>query len=156
MRLVVVQHVLERSERSNTGRVAAAVSPRVELRPYGAPGAPMVTDDLADAHLLWPGEGAADQPAPKTLIILDASWSQARRMVQRVPLFRGLPRVSLPARPERERLRAAPEGGLSTLEAIADAVERFEGTEAARVFHEAHRSLVERQRSQRGYVGPMR
>lgn len=154
LRLVLVQHVLELSERSNTGRVAAQVDPRLEVRRYGVKEAPLRLDDLGDAHLLWPGEGRAPTPAPSTLIILDASWSQARRMVQRVPLFRSLPRVSLPPRPDRERLRAAPAGGLSTLEAIADAVERFEGPAAAAPFHAAHRALVDRQRAQRGYVGP--
>jgi len=98
-RVVILQHVLEQTERSNTGRHAAAVLAALELRVFGARGVPLRVDDLDGAWLLWPGEPPPDAatPRPSTLVVLDGSWSQARRMMQRVPQLHALRRWSLPA-----------------------------------------------------------
>jgi hypothetical protein len=53
-------------------------------------------------------------------------------------------------------LRAAPPGGMSSLEALAWAIEALDGAGAARPIHEAHEVLVQKQLRERGYVGPMR
>lgn len=153
MRLVILEHVLELSQRSNTGHHAPLVDPSIDLRIYGSPDQPLKIDDLQHAHLLWPSERPSTEQPPETLIILDASWSQAKRMVQRLPVLRGLPRVSLTPKPGRKSLREAPPGGMSTLEAIAMAVEKYEGPDAARKFHDAHDALVAKQLHERGYVG---
>lgn len=156
LRVVVIQHVLELSERSNTGRHVASAWPDTSVRHFGVPHEALQLDDLAGAWLLWPGEGAAPPGRPSSLVVVDASFSQARRMVQKLPQLRTLPRLSLAPPPGRRSLRAAPEGGLSSLEAVAEAIALLEGDVAARPLREAHEALVQRQLAQRGYVGPMR
>ena len=153
-RVVLIQHVLELSQRSNTGRHAVGVVPRLDVRLYGAKDEALKLDDLDDAWLLWP-DGVTEVPTPRptTLVVLDASWSQARHMLQRVPELRKLKRLSLVAPPGRVSLREAPPGGMSSLESIAHAVEALEGEAAARPIHAAHAALVEKQLKERGYVG---
>jgi DTW domain-containing protein YfiP len=85
-------------------------------------------------------------------VLLDGSWSQARRMFQRLVPLRALPRLSLGAQPG-ERLREGPEGTMSTLEALAHALAIVESAQAAAHLLAVHELLCERQRSLRGYVG---
>lgn len=155
-RVVIIQHVLELSQRSNTGRHAATVVPTLDVRTYGAKEERLRVDDLAGAYLLWPEGTSAPTPPPSTLVVLDASWSQARHMIQRVPELLRLPRLSLTAPEGRRSLRQAPPGGMSTLESIAHAIELLEGADVAKPIHEAHEALVQKQLRERGYVGPMR
>ena len=56
MRVVLIQHLLELTERSNTGRHAVGVVPSLDVRVFGARDAALKVDDLAGAWLLWPGE----------------------------------------------------------------------------------------------------
>jgi DTW domain-containing protein YfiP len=154
-RVVLIQHLLERRQKSNTGRHAAAVLPDVSLRTFGEKESPLKVDDLEDAWLLWPsatplGEG---EPLPSTIVVIDASWSQARHMVQRVPALRGLRRWSLPAPASRRSLRTAPPGGMSTIEALAEALAVLEGEASAQPLRDAHERLLQQQLHDRGYVG---
>ena len=155
-RIVLLQHVLELSERSNTGRHAAAALSSVELRIFGEKDRPVKVDDLEGAWLLWPGEPEpeASVPRPSTLVVLDGSWSQARKMMQRVPELRSLRRWSLKAPEGRRSLRASPPGGMSSLEAIAEAVAVLEGEELGAQVRAVHEALVQKQLDDRGYVGP--
>jgi DTW domain-containing protein YfiP len=150
-RVVIVRHRLERWRSSNTGRLANLVLPNSEIVPYGDDGdvAAQRLPALADgAWLVFPeGAGVECLPPPRTLIVLDATWSQARRMYRKLPAVRGLPVLKLaggavaPA-----RLRDSPgDGKVSTIEAIAAALRAVEGAEQAalaleRVFAEAVRS----------------
>jgi len=154
-RIVLIQHVLELSQRSNTGRHAAAALSSLESRVFGAQDAPLRADDLGGAWLLWPGEPppSAAEPRPATIVALDGSWSQARRMMQRVPELRGLRRWSLPAPEGRRSLREAPPGGMSTLEAIAEALAALEGAAVGDALRAVHEALVQKQLAERGYVG---
>lgn len=156
-RFLLVQHVLEVPKRSNTGRVAAEALANLERHLHGAPGegGQRWLEALAGegTWLLFPGgEEAVPAPPPARLVVLDASWSQARRMVQRLAPLRALPRWSLPVPAPEPSLRRAPPGGLSTLQAIARAVERLEGAEVAAPVHALHRALVERTLAARGYL----
>lgn len=158
-RVVLIQHVLELQQRSNTGRHAAAALSSIELRVFGEKVATLKVDDLANAWLLWPGEGAAPDLSvwkPSTLVVLDGSWSQARKMMQRVPELRSLRRWSLPAPAGRRSLRASPPGGMSSLEAIAEALAILDGEEVGSRLRAVHEGLVQKQLAERGYVGPMR
>ena len=156
--VIVIQHVLEQTERSNTARIAMKAAPAIELRTFGAIGQSLVTDDLAGAWLLWPDEApvSAATSFPQTLVVLDGSWSQARKMLQRVPALRGLTRRSLTAPLGRQSLRAAPAGGMSTLEAIAEAISILEGPVQASGLKDAHQALIQKQWEDRGYIGPQR
>ena len=154
-RVVLIQHLLERRQKSNTGRHAAAVLPELSLRTFGEKDSPLEVDDLEGAWLLWPnaapvGEG---EPLPSTIVVLDASWSQARHMMQRVPVLRGLRRWSLAPPESRRSLRTAPPGGMSTIETIAEALAILDGDAAAQPLREAHERMVQQQLRDRGYVG---
>ena len=161
-RIVLIQHVLEQTERSNTGRHAAAALSSVELRVFGAKDVPLKVDDLEGSWLLWPGEPprlpSGQQPiipsGVEGLVVLDGSWSQSRKMMQRVPELRSLRRWSLPAPAGRRSLRASPPGGMSSLEAIAEALAAVEGEEIGRQVRAVHEALVAKQVAERGYVGP--
>jgi len=156
-RLVVIQHVLEQGQPSNTVRPAMELLTRLELRPYGAKDTPLELGDLDGAWLLFPDGKPLEpgEPLPSTLVFLDGSWSQARRMSQRLPQLRGLRRWTLPPPAERRSLRAAPPGGMSTLETIAEALALLEGEEVAREVRAVHERLVQKQLTDRGYVGSM-
>lgn len=84
--------------------------------------------------LLFPGEGAApaeslaDDP-PRTLVVVDATWPQAEKMLRANPFLAALPRISL--RPGAASgyggLRREPAPGhLSTIEAVALALGALE------------------------------
>lgn len=84
--------------------------------------------------LLFPGEGAVDPGAlsarpPRTLIIVDGTWSQARKVVSRNPFLQALPRIGLsPAQPSNYRIRKEPAAHcVSTIEAVALVLGALEG-----------------------------
>jgi DTW domain-containing protein YfiP len=148
-RIVIVRHVAERFKSSNTAHFARLAMPACELLEYGVPGAPfdetaLPTDD--GTFLLYPDDHA--QPAsgvrPRRLVVLDGSWSQARRMRQRIGALRGLPLIALPP-PDRARARMRRQhlpDGMSTLEAIASAIALFEGDARAAPLERLHDDLV--------------
>ena len=78
---------------------------------------------------------------------------ETRRMVQRIPEVRRLPRYSVTPKAGRVSLREAPEGGMSTLEALAAALRELESAEAGAHLEAVHEALLARQRAERGYVG---
>jgi DTW domain-containing protein len=150
-RLLVLRHVLERGKPSNTGRLAALALPSCDLVEYALPGAALDEAPLREpgTWLLYPGDGAPPAGAPRRLVVLDATWSQARRMLHRIPGLRGLPRLSLPAPAAPvERMRTPPlAGGMATLEAIARALEALEGPEVARPLDVLFAEVVRRSRA---------
>ncbi len=151
---LVLRHASEIRRSTNSGRWAAAAlgAPIVD---YGAPGTRLDEEALRapGTWVLFPSSrpAPAGGPRPRRLVVLDASWSQARRMLQRVPALRELPRLSLPAPPPRERLRAPTvAGGMSTLEAMARALELLGAAEAAARLDAVMAGAVARQRRLRG------
>jgi DTW domain-containing protein YfiP len=147
-RVVIVRHPAEAFRSSNTGRLAhLALVNSVLVDYHGDRETSMPA--LAGAWLVFPeGEPAhvAPQPTPAQLVVLDASWSQARRMYRKLGALRGLPILRLPepgvAMP---RLRAAPAPGrVSTIEAIAAALRFVEGNAAADALAELFQFAVER------------
>lgn len=155
---IFLQHATEACKPSNTLRVAVLALKRCEVRPYGDKATALATDDLSlpGTWLLFPGGDGPSAPAspwpPERLVVLDGSWSQARRMLHRLPVLRALPRLGLEPAKERRSLRAAPEGGMSTLEAVARAVAHFEGPERAEPLDELHALMIERVVASRGYL----
>lgn len=152
-RIIIVQHVLEQGERSNTAKHALAALINSERRLYGAKDEPLRTDDLHDAWLLFPGEGPRPPGTPGKLLVLDGSWSQARHMIQRVPLLRTLPRFSITPKEGRRSLREAPTGGMSTLEALAEGLRLIESDAVGAHLDAVHEALLQKQLNERGYVG---
>jgi DTW domain-containing protein YfiP len=135
-RIVIVRHHLEQFRSSNSGRLARLALPNSEIVEHGGRSGVAVLPPLAGAWLMFPeGEPvlAPPQPPPRQLIVLDATWSQARRMCRKLAQLRGLPILRLPDAPmPAARLRESPAPGrVSTLEAIARALRLLEGDAAA-------------------------
>jgi DTW domain-containing protein len=145
-RVVVLQHPREEHKPIGTAYMASLCLPNSELhvgveweesrvleRVLGEPSRP--------AWLLYPGEGATNvqdvaRGAPITLVVVDGTWSQTRKMVHRSPRLARLPRLAFsPPRPSEYRIRREPEEHcVSTIEALMyvlgaleGAPERFEG-----------------------------
>jgi DTW domain-containing protein YfiP len=124
--VLFVRHASERDRLTNTGHWAALALEGSTVLEQGAPGAPLDASALA-APGTWalfpsphgPAPGAAP---PRRLVVPDGTWAQARRMMQRVPELRALPRLPLPPAPPALRLRRPVPGGMSTLEALAAAL----------------------------------
>jgi DTW domain-containing protein YfiP len=136
--VVILQHPRERAMRMNTARLAH----------QGLDGAELHVGVRFDDHerlrelarephgavaLLYPhaeGTSASDLDAPpRTLVVVDGTWTTARKMLARSPLLRALPRVSLrPAAPSTYRIRREPAAHcLSTVEAVVAALTILEG-----------------------------
>jgi DTW domain-containing protein len=148
-RVVIVRHHLERWRSSNSGRLAHLALPNSELVEHGGDIGTAVLPALDGAWLVFPeGEPAARAPVPppRQLVVLDASWSQARRMFRKLAALRGLPilRLADDAMPVA-RLRDSPgPGRVSTIEAIARALRLIEGDAAAAPLEALFALAVER------------
>ncbi len=153
---LIVRHNKEAEKSTNTARIAALALPHSRLLTYGAPGQPFDASVLEapDTWILFPGTQppAPNAPPPRRLVVLDGSWGQARRMVQRVPVLRRLPGLTLPPpAPHTRRLRRPPHPeGMSTLEAIAGAVAHLEGEAHAKALYALHELMIDRVLASRG------
>ncbi len=133
-RVVILQHPRESDVPINTARL-------VELQLEGAELHVAVTldeapalrarlhDPEAPAILLYPGEGARDLSSleaqgPVTLVVLDGTWWQARKLFRQNPELAQLPCYGLsPSSPSRYRIRREPAlHCISTIEAVAEAL----------------------------------
>lgn len=151
-RVVIVRHHLERFRSSNSGRLANLALPNSEIVEHGGSAGPARLGDLDGAWLLYPqGEPmrSAPEPPPRQLIVLDATWSQARRMYRKIEAVRGLPMLRLPDdEMPRARLRESPgPGRVSTIEAIARALRILEGDTVAAPLEQLFAVAVHRAQS---------
>ena len=156
-RIVIVRHHTERWRSSNSGRLAHLALPNSELVEHGGTGGPAVLA-LGDAWLLFPEGTPVErvETPPSQLVVLDATWSQARRMFRKLSALRGLPILRLPetAMPVA-RMRESPgEGRVSTIEAIARALRLFEGDAVATPLEALFALAVERAAASGRHVGP--
>jgi len=140
-RVMILQHPRERHVPINTARLARLSLPDSILRRAVDFEADTVVNDALSGrdggpppYLLFPGPDAVDlareRPAgPVTLVVLDGTWWQAKKLLRRNPRLATLPRISLaPATPSRYRIRREPhEHCVSTIEAIAMALRALEG-----------------------------
>lgn len=83
--------------------------------------------------LLFPGAGAVApddlEHPPETLVIIDGTWPQARRMMALNPALRALPRLGLvPQQPGNYRIRREPAAHcMATVEAVVEVLAALEG-----------------------------
>lgn len=146
--IVIVRHVLESRLTSNTARLAHLALAKCQLIDYGGP-TPFDDTRLGDADswLLYPGPiRAMPAQAPQRLIVLDGTFHQTRRMYKRIAALRTMPELALAA-PDAAilRLRQPTRGdGMSTIEAIAIALERVEGTAISRPLLDLFTTFVRR------------
>jgi DTW domain-containing protein YfiP len=132
---VFVRHASERTRLTNTGHWAALALEGSAVVEQGVPGAPLDLAPLAvdGGYALFPGPPAPPPLArPRRIVVPDGTWAQARRIMQRVPALRTLPRFPLEAPRAATRLRRPTvAGGMSTLEAVAAALRALGEPEAA-------------------------
>jgi DTW domain-containing protein YfiP len=129
-RVIFVQHPRESRVPISTCRMAHLSLPNSELH-VGLTGEGIALP--SDAAVLFPSDGAVDvtkvDRAPGTLVVVDGTWSNARKVVNRSPTLKALPRISLnPDRPGNYRIRKEPKAHcLSTIEAVALVLGHLEG-----------------------------
>jgi DTW domain-containing protein YfiP len=138
-RVVILQHTRERDVAIGTARMASLALPQAELhvgvrwdeRPAVVQA---LTDPARPAILLYPGPGAIDiltapPTGPVTLVVVDGTWSQARRVVRDNPILQALPRYGFAApEPSRYRIRREPDAAYcSTIEALMHVLGALEG-----------------------------
>jgi DTW domain-containing protein YfiP len=157
-KVVILQHPRESDVPINTARLCQLSLEQAELHVgvsfAGAPAlGARLNDPAAPAILLYPGDDARDlaesPPAgPVTLVVLDGTWWQAKKLFQHNPQLAQLPRYSLsPSAPSRYRIRREPAlHCISTIEAIGEALTLLEpgGFERERLL-EPFDAMVEHQ-----------
>jgi len=163
-RVLVVGTPREERQNTNTGRLVplalanAALCTRdparglAQLEELDDPGRRvLLLFPAADAPELAPD---ARDPRPVTLVVADATWRQARKLVRREPRLAALPRACLPAgAPSHYRLRSHPEAGnLATFEAVARALGILEGAEVRARLERVFAQFVERTLWSRGQL----
>lgn len=133
-RVVILQHPRESDVPINTARLAELQLERAErhiaVKIDEAPALrARLNDPAAPAILLYPGDDARDlaeapPTGPVTLVVLDGTWWQARKLFRQNPELLTLPRYSLsPRAPSRYRIRREPAlHCISTIEAIGEAL----------------------------------
>lgn len=150
--VVIVRHAREADKSTGTARMAGLALPNSAMIDFGEESEP-VDDELKPftdgAWLLFPAEEDAPPlpvTPPKSLIVIDGTWRQTRRMLKKLPSLVGLPRMALPAKataPLRLRESTSPDNR-STLEAIADGLTLLEGEAVGAPLHALHTLMVER------------
>lgn len=136
-RVVFLQHPREARVPVSTCRMAHLSLPNSQMHVAWSPDAvPGLAEQLAgpDTYILFPSADALEvgalARAPRTLVVVDGTWANAKKFVRRSPLLRGLP--GLICRPEfasRYRIRREPAlHCLSTIEATVHALEHIERT----------------------------
>jgi DTW domain-containing protein YfiP len=143
----MVRHWQERVRTTNSGRWAALALSRCRIVDHGVPGAPLdgALIPTSGAAVLFPSTApSVPSPVPGTLIVLDATWAQARRMLQRIPELQTLPRVSLPGGLGERLRQPTVKRGMSTIEAVAAALDLLGDGESARALEATWRLAVER------------
>lgn len=136
-RACILQHVRERKTAIGTARMAHLSLPNSELHlGVSFVDHPRVRQVAATegTALLFPGEGAVDPAAlrgrpPRTVIVVDGTWQQARKVLKENPFLLALPRIGLsPERPSNYRIRAEPSAEcVSTIEAVVHLLGALEG-----------------------------
>jgi DTW domain-containing protein YfiP len=157
-RVLFLQHPREEFVAIGTARMASLCLPGSELvvgtEVQAHPSVARALDDPERrAILLWPGPGALDlaehpPKGPTTLVVVDGTWSLAKKLVRLNPAIAALPRYALrPDRPSEYRIRAEPsEHCVSTIEAVIQALGSIDGDRARyEPMMDPFRAMIDRQ-----------
>ncbi len=141
-RVVILQHPRERDVPIGTARMASLCLPNAELHVgVNWEGSKVLANALGGpsrpAALLYPSPGARDvatQPpdGPITLIVVDGTWWQARKLVRQNPALAALPHVAFtPPHASEYQIRKEPQDDyVSTIEALVHTLGHLEGDPA--------------------------
>ncbi len=163
---MILQHPREREKAIGTARMASLCLPNSELHVGyhwndSAALARALSDPERPAALLYPGDGAVDVLAtppttPITLVVIDGTWAQTRKLLRVNPALAALPRVAFtPSAPSDYRIRKEPHAEcVSTIEALVYVLGALEGdAERFRPLLDPFRAMVD---SQIGYAQTVR
>lgn len=153
--MVFLQHPRESRVAIGTARIAHLGLAGSELHEgIDFAGHPRIQELIArpGTALLFPGEGAVapdglEQP-PETLLVIDGTWPQARKMIALNPALQVLPRIGfMPRRPGNYRIRREPaQHCVATVEAVVEVLAAFERDETRFApLLRAFESMVDRQ-----------
>jgi len=169
-RVCLVIHAKELKRTTNTGRLAIESLSNSEMRIRGegmnaldlsdlllGPYRPVMFYPAEDATELTP-EFVAMDPRPIQLIVPDGNWRQASKVPIRHKELVAVPRVKISSpNLSTQHLRAeSSEEGMSTLQAIAEAIRRIEGDAAAAPLLKLYQMKLERTLQGRGIKLPSR
>src|SRR6266568_3568897 len=147
-RVIFLQHPRESRVAIGTARMAHLALPNSELHEgFSFAGLEALVRDPT-AAVLFPGPDSPPTPPTRTLIVVDGTWPQARKIIRRNPLLARLRRFTLtPARPGAYRIRREPTPDcLATIEAVVEVLAILEGDrERCAGLLEAFTFMVERQ-----------
>lgn len=156
-RVLVLRHHHEEPKTTNSARIAALALEKIDIVkwvPRFPPDMDHLLADKGQAWVLYPGGGSGElaQHRPDTLVVLDGTWKQSRKMLHHHPPLLSLPRWGLPGpAPAVLRLRASADPhARSTLEAIASALFILDGPEIGEPLLRLHAVMVERILGARG------
>ncbi len=135
--LLIIQHPHERFHPFGTARIAERCLGNVRIEVDYDRGLrdgvrPLELPD--GAALLYPGPGARDlarvpkSELPRSLVVLDGTWHQARSLYRDIPALHELPKFTFrPKQPSQYRIRKEPRlECVSTVEAVVCALEHLE------------------------------
>ncbi len=175
--LLILRHWKESWRSSNTGRLANLAIENSRVLDYGAPHTDFDDSPFRNPNtfLLFPSldrshglladateppstplETLSESDSPvATLVVVDASWGQARKLVRRVSALENLPRVSVRScMSHTTRLRRPPfPGAMATIEAVSAAVRVLDGPAPANELDSLFARFVRNARAQRGGDG---
>jgi DTW domain-containing protein YfiP len=138
-RLVLLQHPRERYVAIGTAHMASLCLTNSELHvgidwSGDGPLARALSNPERPPILLYPGPGAIDivaspPPGPVTLVVVDGTWAQTKKVVRSNPVLAALPRYAfVPPTPSEYRIRKEPnEESVATIEALVHALTALEG-----------------------------
>lgn len=160
-RILIVRHHWEALKSTGTARMAGLALENARILDMAAENPEPIRQELRalqNAWLLFPGRDSEARLAspPETLVVLDGTWRQTRKMLRRLPELSRLPRLSLETEaPERDRLRDSPGASArSTLESIADALGVLGSSALSERLLDLHRRFVHQTRVARGQCPP--
>ncbi len=134
-RIVFLQHPREARVAIGTARIAHLGLSRSELHQGIDFTQHTRVSEIVSHHgtaLLFPGEGAVApdtlEHPPETLLVIDGTWPQARRMMALNPALRALPRIGfVPRQPGNYRIRREPAAHcVATVEAVVEVLAAFD------------------------------
>jgi DTW domain-containing protein YfiP len=156
-RIVILQHPHERKHPFGTARFVRLCLPNAEVHvAYGGLSGDMLTpiDVPADTAVLFPHAHAIEldelpeAERPGTLLVIDGTWSHAKRLYKMNPWLQNLRHVRLsPSAPSRYRIRREPQADyVSTVEATVEALQILEpDTQGLEGLVTAFDSMIDRQ-----------
>jgi DTW domain-containing protein YfiP len=165
-KVVLIIHAKELKRTTNTGRLALKALQNSEMRVRGQSQEPVDLSDLLNdcyqSFLFYPSEDATELTTdflakfskPIQLIVPDGNWRQASKVQSRHQELKNVPRVMISKKNIAiQHLRAESFAeGMSTLEAIAEALKVIEGEEVYQELIKVYKAKLENTLKGRGQL----